>query len=91
VLAGTKYSSIGPALGVLMTFEIDVVEFVLVNIARGALEGSSAASLEMVPLAGLYIASGSLGIPPAEPAEPELDTGGSIMACELCEFGGITV
>jgi hypothetical protein len=31
----------------------EVLEFVLVNIARGALEGSAAVSLEMVPRGGL--------------------------------------
>jgi hypothetical protein len=31
----------------------DAVEFVLVNMARGALEGNAAVSFEIVPLGGL--------------------------------------
>lgn len=37
----------------LFGFEDDVVELVLVNIPRGELDGSSAAALDRVPLAGL--------------------------------------
>ncbi len=71
---GTKESLAGDLI--FLVALIDAAEFVLVNIARGALEGSSAASLEIVPLGGLYIASGSLGISAVAPAVCPLASGG---------------
>jgi hypothetical protein len=45
-----------------VSVEYDVtVEPVLLKSPRGVLEGSCPASVETVPLAGLYMASGTLG------------------------------
>ena len=51
-LAGTEASGGVCGLLIFAAFN-DAAEFVLVNMARGALEGSAAVSLEMVPLGGL--------------------------------------
>lgn len=54
--AGALGGAAGPTGGCCLWFLTvlsDAAEFVLVNMARGALEGSAAVSLEIVPLGGL--------------------------------------
>jgi hypothetical protein len=67
------YECAGPfcsVLNVLIAFSIEVlaealgteaIEFVRLNMPRGVLDGRSATSLVTVPLAGLYMASGTFG------------------------------
>ena len=81
-------ASSAPAdLALLKVFK-EVVELVLVNMARGALEGSSAASLEIVPLGGLYMASGTRGRSAMTPAGAGSASGASGGLCGPWGSGG---